>query len=61
MQTDVNVDYTALAVAALAKAQSEAADQNSEAQAFVESLDQSTGGYVQPGATDVSDSMGGVT
>ena len=62
MSTDrTNADFTALATAALAKADAEKADVNREAGNFVTSRGPSnSAGYLQPGATDVTDSLGGV-
>ena len=53
-----NYDATPDVAAALAKSMAEAADVNREARGFVGSLRQTTSGYVQPGAYDVTDSLG---
>ena len=59
-RTQTNEDFTALATAALVKARTEASSVAGEAQSFVTGLGpNSSTGYVQPGATDVSDSLGG--
>ena len=58
---DTNTDFSGLVAAAQAKASAETVDVVSEAAAFVTGLGRGSGGYVQPGAADVSDSLSGVT
>jgi hypothetical protein len=63
MSTDrTNADFTAQIAAALVKASAENGDVAREAADFVTSRGPSnTSGYLQPGATDVTDSLGGVS
>lgn len=62
MSTDrTNADFTAQIAAALAKARTEDADVARETRDAVTSRGTgNTSGYQQPGATDVSASLGGV-
>ena len=60
-RTQTGTDFVALATAALAKASAERVEVEREAADFVTSLGPSrTTGYLQPGAADVTDSLGGV-